>query len=386
MATPCPKCGKSIRQGAKFCGFCGHVLGDPGTGQPKAAATPLEQRSVGNPCPHCGKPNRQGVKFCASCGKGLAPVDATSPSLHSPSQGPVRHSKPKRSRLVTIGFLATVVVVVCGSLFGIAWATGLLEGILPGSTLTDSEVASVDRDTLVPIATDTQTLAPTITTAAPLDTPTPTELILTFAPTLPPTETPLPTITSTPEPNILFKDDFNGDLGLWEGWSQRPLSILDGIFPAEISLGEYLELMGMDYKAVGVTSIQTVTLVSGLVIDFSAEADNYFNPSIYLDWNPGVETRKPFRIGPLFLEVNNSEVVFHYKSNEIDQECSASISGTGMKLYRIEFGPHWEVKVFMDDGELLEICSVTIDEPYDIVGKLTFSGFGLVDSIIVTEP
>jgi hypothetical protein len=78
--------------------------------------------------------------------------------------------------------------------------------------------------------------------------------------------------------------------------------------------------------------------------------------------------------------------VFHYKNKDIDQECSASINGTGMRLYRIEFGPDWEVKVFMDNGGLLEICSVTIDEPYDVVGKLTFSGFGLVDSIVVTGP
>jgi hypothetical protein len=386
MATPCPKCGKSIRQGAKFCGFCGHILGDPGTGQPLAAAPP-EQRSVGNPCPHCGKLNRQGVKFCASCGKGLAPLSAGSPPTPPPSPGPVRPSKPKRSRLVTFGFLAAVAVVVCGSLFGIAWGTGLLDGILPEKTPAGPEVASGDTGTLVPTTTDSQTLAPIITTAATLlDTPTPTETLVVFTPTQQPTETPLPTITNTPEPNILLKDDFNGDLGLWEGWSQRPLSILDGIFPAEISLGEYLEMMGMDYKAVGVTSIQTVTLESGLVIDFSAEADNYFNPSIYLDWNPGIESRQPFRIGPLYLEVNNTEVVFHYKNKDIDQECSASINGTGMRLYRIEFGPDWEVKVFMDNGGLLEICSVTIDEPYDVVGKLTFSGFGLVDSIVVTGP
>ena len=57
-----------------------------------------------------------------------------------------------------------------------------------------------------------------------------------------------------------------------------------------------------------------------------------------------------------------------------------------MRLYRIEFGADWLVKVYFEDSQLHEICSVTIDKPENLDGHITFSGFGLVDSIVVTKP
>ena len=51
-AETCPKCGASVRAGAKFCPECGTKLG--------AAA-----------CPKCGASVKAGAKFCPECGEKL---------------------------------------------------------------------------------------------------------------------------------------------------------------------------------------------------------------------------------------------------------------------------------------------------------------------------
>jgi len=67
----CPKCGKQLADGAKFCGGCGTKLGGG---------------EAGFPCPKCGAMLKAGAKFCGKCGtklgeaapaaSGAAPVSA----------------------------------------------------------------------------------------------------------------------------------------------------------------------------------------------------------------------------------------------------------------------------------------------------------------------
>ena len=54
----CPKCNKELRQGAKFCVFCGTKL----------AEQTVETPPKSNVCPKCNKELREGAKFCTACG------------------------------------------------------------------------------------------------------------------------------------------------------------------------------------------------------------------------------------------------------------------------------------------------------------------------------
>jgi tetratricopeptide (TPR) repeat protein len=63
----CPKCGYENREGAGFCGECGHLFAAEKT------------------CPQCGQTNPQGGKFCDTCGHSLA---EPAPETPSPSSAP----------------------------------------------------------------------------------------------------------------------------------------------------------------------------------------------------------------------------------------------------------------------------------------------------------
>ncbi len=58
---PCPRCGRPVRVGARFCGNCRTPLGAP-TMPPPPPIAPQPPR-----CPNCGNPVRAGAKFCGTC-------------------------------------------------------------------------------------------------------------------------------------------------------------------------------------------------------------------------------------------------------------------------------------------------------------------------------
>jgi hypothetical protein len=83
--------------------------------------------------------------------------------------------------------------------------------------------------------------------------------------------------------------------------------------------------------------------------------------------------------------------VFRYLVGEEELECKEAIDGTTMGLYRIEVGDDWEIKILykdntLDEGDLKELCTVTIDPIDNLVGRVTFSGYGFIDSIVIIEP
>lgn len=57
----CPKCGKELKAGAKFCGGCG---------------TKIESPSAATKCPKCGKDLKPGAKFCGGCGTKIEAASA----------------------------------------------------------------------------------------------------------------------------------------------------------------------------------------------------------------------------------------------------------------------------------------------------------------------
>lgn len=73
----CEDCGKSLREGARFCGSCGaNVPDDEAAAQPVAA--PPEPASSWA-CPSCGTANDAEARFCSQCGlgRGLHAPDGT---------------------------------------------------------------------------------------------------------------------------------------------------------------------------------------------------------------------------------------------------------------------------------------------------------------------
>jgi len=389
MANQCEKCGKTLRPGTNFCGFCGHVIGDSDgavhlPGGVYSHQGPGDLSNQVDPCPHCGKINRPGVRFCSNCGKELAA--GKSRSIPTPEGSPVQPKKKRRSRIVTLGFLFAAAVVVCGSVFLAAWGFGWLDRILlpETSTATPGSVADDLKETQVPDVRPTQTEV--VESKNETATPTVTATEIPPSPTI--TKTLPPTMTFTPAPIPALMDDFDDTLDKWYSWTDRPGDVTSNIFPPSIKGNEYLDLVGFSYDKVGVTAIQTTTIASGLSIEFWAEvADNLLSPSLYFDWYPGFEPRNSWRIGPFFLVIDNDSVNFRYKSAGSDQECIAPSDGSAMKLYRIVFGPDWNVRISVgDDSSVEEICSVTIDKLPETVGRITFSGFGFIDSVRVFEP
>jgi len=70
----CPKCGNSLRPGARFCGACGHTLAvQPVPAMPTppapAGSAPAPQARTPDYCPDCGRPLRPGARFCGGCGR-----------------------------------------------------------------------------------------------------------------------------------------------------------------------------------------------------------------------------------------------------------------------------------------------------------------------------
>jgi hypothetical protein len=195
-------------------------------------------------------------------------------------------------------------------------------------------------------------------------------------------EEPQATTTSTPLPVTIFYDDFTENLDKWEAWENRTI---ENIATAEIILGELLDLKGSNYDKVGATALQPITLSPGLVIDFEAETANILDVSLFFDWYPGDETRPATSLGSISLEISPTEATLYYQYEGIDGRCSAPLPSDDMRLYRLEFRSDWRVTVYSDIDGLQEICSVTIDNPEELTGRITFSGWGLVDKIFITQ-
>jgi RNA polymerase subunit RPABC4/transcription elongation factor Spt4 len=112
----CPRCGREIKAGTRFCGECGWAVpaapvqnAQPVPAAPVQNAQPAEQR-----CASCGTVLKEGAKFCPNCGAPasvvLAPAPPAVPAPVPPStDNPVETSakeaadgeKPEQEKVVT---------------------------------------------------------------------------------------------------------------------------------------------------------------------------------------------------------------------------------------------------------------------------------------------
>ncbi|MBN2393574.1 MAG: zinc ribbon domain-containing protein [Anaerolineae bacterium] len=71
--TTCPKCGTTLRSGARFCQKCGTPV-----------PFDVEQPAISDvSCPHCGEILRSGARFCQKCGEEIIPAQ-TCPNCGAP--------------------------------------------------------------------------------------------------------------------------------------------------------------------------------------------------------------------------------------------------------------------------------------------------------------
>jgi hypothetical protein len=278
---------------------------------------------------------------------------------------------------VTVGFLVGVLVIVCGSILGIAYGFGGIDWVLNWiATPTPTRIASVAVEPVKPIATLTSpTPQPDVeVTVTPQE---PTQVVNT--PTATPTKTLMPTITNTPGSVVFFEEDFTRGLDNWEQWRET------GMPDPRIIMDDFLQLNGLDYDKVGITSKILVPLVPGMMFEFEAEVDDLEDRFLYFDWYPGPTKRPVNRLGTLYLGINNVEVLLYYSQDPNNMRCNLDLDGTVLRRYQIEFGPNWEVNLFVDD-ELQAECSGIFKPPEILEGHVTFSAWGRVDSFKITMP
>lgn len=410
MAMNCPNCGRPIRPGAKFCGYCKAELSKavqpneqakPAPAEASAAA-PAEEKA----CPHCGKPVRASTRFCPSCGKAVAqpPTPPTPSPLPPPS--PVSPGKPaakaqgKPSPLRSAWFdrlrqLPRQVVILVSIAIGVCCLTGVLIAIAVFD-LFGSKVAPVPTfpptsvGTASPIVTST--VVPSVTptfTETPTPSPTLTLLPATTETSLPPT-TPAalttPGETGVPSLRVLFEENFNTGLDprKWFLWGQLPAQQSGDSNPA-------LLLSGETEGAAGVTVQTPITLSTGLVIVFNVKVDVAGAQNVILfNWDPVEVMRQPNRpTGPLLLKIGNGWVRFEIKRVEprgTIAGCELPLGDTQYHNYQIKIGDKLTAALVMDGIEVCSLPDTILANPADPTGRISFSGRGLVDDLRVTVP
>lgn len=81
----CENCGKSLHDGARFCGACGAVVPEDKV-QPDSTAPDPPPEPAAWPCPACGAENEAEVPFCSHCGRSHGPSpEAVGESRDSPT-------------------------------------------------------------------------------------------------------------------------------------------------------------------------------------------------------------------------------------------------------------------------------------------------------------
>jgi hypothetical protein len=228
--------------------------------------------------------------------------------------------------------------------------------------------------------------APTVTTAAvkPTDTPTPTV-------TLPaPTQTVTATVsTQTPLPppagNVVFEDEFNGDLRdkwrIWgsplpkidEGFGDRYLYLIDEGTPGDAGVTTKLEI----FNSPG-TQIQFVAQLMSDRVDFA----------LILDWHDArIRLGSLLEDGVIHLEILNDNLILAAPITK--ESCDKPVVGFKQHTYRIRIvdrGGLPGLALFLDD-QPEPVCQINSIGLGAIPGRITLSGVGSwVTSVRVTAP
>jgi len=343
MPNTCPNCRRSVRAGAKFCGYCAANL------------TPaLPPAAASRPSPN------------------LLPV---APSLDLTSEVRLRRAKRRRTRLV-VSLVFSVIVCLAIALplafFGRPLIIDLFSRATPTSTATQTAIfvptntaTLLPSATRVPSATPTRTLSPT-----PSKSPSPTSTRV-----LP------PTYTSTPIPFLLF-DDFSQSISLlWETWgSPDPTTVITGTT-------SMLLLTAANVDAAGISSNNTIPLTPGLIITFTAEVDTLDNDNAILrfGWSPGDSIPpEPSTPSPFSLLIESKQLTVQIiEEDGLSTSCFWPIEDT-IHTVEINVDREWLPIIFVDDNPVCENLLAPIAQAEPLEGRIYFSGSGLIDDISVS--
>jgi hypothetical protein len=402
MTISCPKCGKPLRPGVKFCGNCGSPV-QAGPQAQTDAATIL--------CPHCNSPVRSGAKFCNVCGKALDQVPqpaappaggarpAGAPPVMPPPAVASQEGRPAEARPVAparrrrsgwLWALVGLLVIVCL----LAGGGGFLYFRNPAGLFRKATTSATALPATTQVILATTTEAPTATIELqPTDTTAPLPLPTTSVPeeTVPPVqETPVVTVTSTitsaeptQEPVTLLFDDFTDSLAFnWNTWGNpRPL-----IKPGPQS--SWLDLVAEDSGAAGVTSKREKAIpnASGVVIEFGAQLNERFPQYVLMfDWDPmsydrGPDNRDP---GAIHLEIRRNKMQF--STPRTASGCESELAGTVSHTFTLRIVEGQGVDLYID-GDGLPVCRIANMGQEVVAGRISFTGLGWVTRVLVTGP
>ena len=445
--TTCPKCGKPLRPGARFCGSCGANLpaaparpaGTPAAQPAPAAAQPAAPEPDSSPCPKCGKPIRSGARYCSHCGYERpdevnsaasqtvrtarddthathTTVPAVSPPPHAPLQpaalppspaAPAGRSPAQRYLpwLAVAGVLLCVLAVASGGLYladPFGWF-GTATPLAEAPTATSAATASAPQAPPLPAATQPALVQPVETqpaVAAPPSQPPATalpvllpssEATVTLQPTLEPV---LPTGTlpvsipvtlppaAAPLLTTLVEDYFDGELNVnWLAWGSPWPTIDSG--PTD----SWLVVKSVeDPWSGGVTSKFDMPVKPGTELLFSASLDKIFREApLYLDWapkgaEPGPQNPAP---GVLHLEIYKDKLAMQNPPS--GQTCLQTGDGRSIHTYLLRFTEAGGVGLYVD-GSPDPLCELPDLGVKPRVGKITFTGAGWVTYLKVSVP
>ena len=355
MTNNCPHCGTDIRPGARFCGTCGNSLQEE----------PAAPSGLAN-CPHCGMPLKSDAKFCPHCGMSVPaegiPKEATEittqEELKQPAGTPpprvpqtfITTREPGSQNRLLVG-LVIILLAILLAVFGyLAWDNDWFG------------LRGEDTPTATGTMTDTVTPSPALETEV-VQTPS-----LTTTPA--PNQTELP--SQTPGPVIILEEEFEGELqDNWNIWGVPEPQIVSGFT-------RYLELDAPPGDA-GVTTIEQFDLRQVEVRYNAALAADTPNNLLSLDWDPVELTRKPGDPpGFLHLDLGNGRLLLSVSAQTI---CDLRLPEAVAQTVVIGIG--------------LDTISLTINEeaicPPATVnlltgdGRLSFSGGGRVDGVLITQ-
>lgn len=395
-STSCPNCGKPLRPGAKFCGYCGATV------TPAAAAAAPPESAATAQCPHCGKPVRPGAKFCSHCGQAIEPAPVAEPQEAAAAPPPppmpaaagpvsrppakVAQPRPRRRGLALV--VVFVLILGCVAFLGAGlWVANAQGWIVLWSSPT-------------PTASETATLTATALAQAPSETPTsgleatPTEAFPTDTPSLPPGGGETPTEPSPPSPVLptiaVFEETFAGDLRTnWRPWG-RPLPRLE-----DSPTGRYLSLNAEKPYEAGASTLPELplTITPGAEIAFEARLNpTYPNNLLQFDLDrSGLVIRNPEVTNPglIHLVIRREEVLFSAPPivGVGRQQCRAPLDGRPLHTYRVRLVSEQIVELWVDDAtaplcRLEQVALGTL--PFQ--GTITFSGLGWVTSVRLFVP
>ncbi len=403
--SACPKCGKTLRPGAQFCGNCGFTI--PKDQPENAAASGNSASSPGTQtqvCPHCGKTLRVGAKFCNYCGQAISAesdrqsphnetssAEGTDPERFKSAQHMVSSKKAAGKRkdrrfLWTIAFVGVLLVCIFLGFAGFLYFRDPL-GWQSTATQTQSQTEILGPSTME--STSIGTISPIVSTAISSATE-PFEISSTPEPiesqTVTPTHLAADTVTPTvglsptsPAEIVILEDQFDDTLSTnWKSWGDPRPALKKGFGDS------WLDLKAADRPGdAGVTSKVEISNSPGIKIELEAQ----LNPSypqywMYFDWDPLQFVRGPENSEPtiVHLVVQKNQVLL--QSPAANNSCSVVLDGATKHVYTLIFRTEKIVELIVD-GNPQPGCAIDMGV-IPVPGRITFSGNGWVTRIKVS--